>query len=51
MAAVNYAKMQSKAWYGDERVTLRFPEGWEVNTVACEPCAQYGKYYGNFQEL
>ncbi len=33
MAAINYAKMQSKAWYGDERITLRFPEGWEVNTV------------------
>ena len=33
MSTINYAKMQSKAWYGDERITLRFPEGWEVNTV------------------
>ncbi|SVD82328.1 uncharacterized protein METZ01_LOCUS435182, partial [marine metagenome] len=26
ISTVNYAKMQSKAWYGDERITLRFPE-------------------------
>ena len=30
----NYAKMYSRAWYGDEEVTLAFPENWEVTTVA-----------------
>ncbi len=30
----NYAKMYSRAWYGDEEITLAFPENWEVTTVA-----------------
>ena len=30
----NYAKMYSRAWYGDEDITLKFPENWEVTMVA-----------------
>ncbi len=30
----NYAKMYSRAWYGDEDITLAFPENWEVTMVA-----------------
>ena len=30
----NYAKMYSRAWYGDEKITLAFPENWEVTMVA-----------------
>ena len=30
----NYAKMYSRAWYGDEEITLTFPENWEVTMVA-----------------
>ena len=30
----NYAKMYSRAWYGDEEITLAFPENWEVTMVA-----------------
>ena len=29
----NYAKMYSRAWYGDEDITLTFPESWEVTMV------------------
>jgi nickel-dependent lactate racemase len=30
----NYAEMHSRAWYGDEKITLAFPENWEVTMVA-----------------
>jgi nickel-dependent lactate racemase len=30
----NYAEMHSCAWYGDEKITLAFPENWEVTMVA-----------------
>ena len=30
----NYTKMYSRAWYGDEEITLKFPENWEVTMVA-----------------
>ncbi len=32
----NYANMYSRAWYGDEEMTLTFPEGWEVTMIAPE---------------
>lgn len=30
----NHAKMYSRAWYGDEELTLEFPDGWEVHTLS-----------------
>ena len=30
----NHAKIYSHAWYGDEEITLTFPENWEVIMVA-----------------
>lgn len=32
--AKNSATMFSRAWCGDEELTLTFPEGWEVRTIA-----------------
>ena len=32
--ATNSATMFSRAWCGDEELTLTFPEGWEVRTIA-----------------
>lgn len=34
MTLKNYATMYSSAWYGDKEITLTFPEGWEVKTIA-----------------
>lgn len=31
---MNYATMYSHAWYGDEELTLTFPDGWDVHTFA-----------------
>ena len=30
----NTATIHSRAWYGDEELTLNFPSGWEVETLA-----------------
>ncbi|MDE0553432.1 MAG: hypothetical protein OXI24_04405, partial [Candidatus Poribacteria bacterium] len=29
----NTATVYSRAWYGDEALTLNFPSGWEVETL------------------
>jgi nickel-dependent lactate racemase len=43
MASKNYAKMYSRAWYGDEEITLTFPEGWRVETVAPKDAPRLSK--------
>lgn len=30
----NTATVYSRAWYGDEELTLNFPSGWEVEMLA-----------------
>ena len=34
MTLENQVTMYSRAWYGDEELTLTFPESWEVKTLA-----------------
>jgi hypothetical protein len=35
--------MYSRAWYGDEKLALTFPEGWNVRTLAPETPLRYRK--------
>ena len=30
----SYRLMQTRAWYGDEELTLQFPSGWEIQKIA-----------------
>ena len=32
----NAAKVRSRAWYGDEELTLNFPTDWEVEVLGSE---------------
>ena len=34
MTKTNHATMYSRAWYGDEELTLAFPDGWAVHTLS-----------------
>ncbi|MCZ6677044.1 MAG: lactate racemase domain-containing protein [Candidatus Poribacteria bacterium] len=40
MTQNNNARMHSRAWYGDEEITLNFPEGWTVETIAPKDAPQ-----------
>ncbi len=35
----NIATFHSRAWYGDEKLTLNFPEGWDVEILAPKDAA------------
>ena len=37
MADPNTVSFFSRAWYGDEHISLTFPDGWDVHVLAPEP--------------